>query len=319
MSVIKATELTKAYGVAHAIKHVSFHLPKGMSMGIFGRVGSGKSTLMDILAGSMQQDSGSLMIGGLDMQKQPRDVARMIGYLPAETPSPTDLTVKDYLLLFSNLAGLSRKQSLARSAEVAEMLSLTPYYNRLIGGLAPYIKRLAGLGAALIGNPRLLFIDEPTAGLNPARAAEFRHTLSWLGEQHTLVIATESLSEILELTKYCLVLSGGRPTSACTIAELRSTADTKNRLRLRIAASGDALTSLINSLDGVLQVDMLPPTEEGAQDLVLESEGHTDLRPQVFAAARTLGIVILEMRHINITLEDMFLQLSGDVAGGPAK
>lgn len=317
--MIKAHELTKTYGAAHALKHVSFHLPKGLSMGIFGRVGSGKSTLMDILSGAMPQDGGSLMIGGLDMQKQPKDIARMLGYLPAENPSPADLTVKDYFMLFSRLAGLSNRQAAARSAEVCEMLALTPFYNKLMAGLSPYTQRLAGLGAAIMGNPRLLLIDEPTSGLNPARAAEFRRTLSWLGEQHTLVIATESLTDILELTKYCLVLSGGRPTSASTIAELRSTAGTKNRLRLRLMASPEALRTMLDGLEGVIEVDMLPPTEEGAQDLVIESEGHTDLRPAVFEAAGELGMVILEMRHINITLEDMFLQLSGDVAGGAAK
>ena len=283
--MIEAKMLYKNFGASVAVNDVSFTIPDGQITGVLGRPGCGKSTIANILAGYTASSGGSVSINGYDIERHPRRAKAAIGYLPANNPIYYDMTVREYLDFLSRLHRLPRRQVPGRIAWVSDIMGISEYLPHLILNLDRGVIRRIGIAGALINDPPILLLDQPTAGLSPADTREIREILKSLRQDRTMVIFSSYLAEVLELCQHVLVLNGGK-------------------------------RRILSSMESIEDVSAQPGLEEGALDVILESGVDTDLRPQVWAACARENIPILEMKYLNVSLEEIFLQLTGKIQGG---
>lgn len=314
--MIEAKMLYKNFGASVAVNDVSFTIPDGQITGVLGRPGCGKSTIANILAGYTASSGGSVSINGYDIERHPRRAKAAIGYLPANNPIYYDMTVREYLDFLSRLHRLPRRQVPGRIAWVSDIMGISEYLPHLILNLDRGVIRRIGIAGALINDPPILLLDQPTAGLSPADTREIREILKSLRQDRTMVIFSSYLAEVLELCQHVLVLNGGKLIANDSIANLRALAGDKNRLKLSLHATLDQLRRILSSMESVEDVNAQPGLEEGTLDVILESDVDTDLRPQVWAVCNKENIPILEMKYLNVSLEEIVLQLTGKIQGG---
>lgn len=311
--MIEAKMLYKNFGASVAVNDISFTIPDGQITGVLGRPGCGKSTVANILAGYTASSGGSVSINGYDIERHPRRAKAAIGYLPANNPIYYDMTVREYLVFLSRL---SRRQVPGRIAWVSDIMGISEYLPHLILNLDRGVIRRIGIAGALINDPPILLLDQPTAGLSPGDTREIREILKSLRQDRTMVIFSGSLSEILDLCQHVLVLNSGKLIANDSIANLRALAGDKNRLKLSLQAAPGQLRQAFSSMEGIEDVNAQPGLEEGTLDVILESDVDTDLRPQVWAVCNKENIPILEMKYLNVSLEEIVLQLTGKIQGG---
>lgn len=307
--MIAVKNLTKKYGDIAAVRDVSFTMEKGRVYGFLGPNGAGKSTTMNIITGCLAATAGSVTIDGLDIYEDAVDAKRKIGYLPELPPLYTDMTPDEYLLFVGRAKGL-RGDALYREVErVEKRTGLTELRARLIRNLSKGYRQRVGIAQAILGDPEIIILDEPTVGLDPLQIIEIRELVRELGENHTVILSSHILSEISAVCDYVIIIAHGEIVAADTIENLTTLYAGKSTVDLDVRGDRERILSL---LDGYPEITSREITDGagGLTHLRLTLSGNEDIRESLFYRFADARLPILSMQYEEVTLEKVFLSLT---------
>ena len=306
--MIKVTDISKTYGLNHALADVSFSVEKGEIVGLVGRNGAGKSTTMNIISGYISSDSGSVEINGFDIMKDPVRAKENLGYMPEFPPLYPDMSVEKYLRFVCELMKVPKAEIAAQIDEVMEEIGLTAVRRRLIGNLSKGYKQRVGIAKALCGSPENIILDEPTSGLDPKQIVEIRKVIRGLRKEHAVIISSHILKELADICTRFVVIDGGEVVANGTLDELVRM--TKGGDVLQIAYKGDPVDpEVFLQIEGIKEVKHRSVID-GEQRYELREEADADAREAVSRAISEAGGIVLTMKHQERSIEDAFLELT---------
>ena len=311
--MIEVKHLTKRYGDHLAVDNLSFTVETGQIYGFLGPNGAGKSTTMNIITGCLAATSGQVLVGGYDIFAQPREAKRLIGYLPELPPLYPDMTPEEYLSFVAEAKGVAPNQVQAQVAHVLELTQVTALKSRLIRNLSKGYRQRVGLAQAILGDPQVIILDEPTVGLDPKQIIEMRELILKLGENRTVILSSHIMQEISAVCDHIMIIAQGKLVATGTPEELSARLAGSNQLSLTVLGEEAAVRAALAALEGILSLSIQPSlSQEGALEVLIETAEHQDLRQAVFAAMSAAGHAILGMSTKQLTLEDIFLELTGE-------
>ena len=303
--MIEAEGLTKFYGPVPAIRDVSFRVERGEVVGFLGPNGAGKSTTIKILTCYMPPTSGVARVDGLDCFEQSLKVRQRIGYLPENVPLYTDMTVRRFLRLAAGVKGVEAKAQAREISRVVSVCDLDKVAGRIIGNLSKGYRQRVGLAQALMGNPPVLVLDEPTIGLDPTQIVEIRRLIRDLGGEHTILLSSHILPEVAQICSRVLIIAKGQIVATDSPADLTCRLQKCGRVVLRATGDdGAALAGALAALPGVTGVES---RDDGR--IAVETDPARDLRPEIARLVVARGLDLLELRAESLSLEDIFMQL----------
>lgn len=313
--MIKVNGLTKKFGDNTAIKNVSFELKKGEILGFLGPNGAGKSTAMNIITGCLSPTEGSAVIGGYDILENPIEAKRLMGFLPENPPLYLDMTVEEYLNFVYRLKK-SALPNLEHIKEACEMTKIEDVFKRPIKNLSRGYRQRIGLAQALIGDPEILILDEPTAGLDPNQIIDTRKLIKKLGKTHTILLSAHVLTEIQNVCDRVIILREGEVVADDTAENLSKGMPDKRRLTIRtIESSGEETLAVLSQITGVKSVKEVKSREENSREFLINIDGNTDPRRAIFERLSERRIIMTAMIPGETSLEDIFLKLTQTEAG----
>ena len=306
--MIEVQKLTKHYGPVTAIRDVSFSVAPGEIVGFLGPNGAGKTTAMRILACFMPATSGAARVAGYDVFRQSMEVRRRIGYLPENVPLYTDMRVAPYLDFVAEVKGVGRGERRRRVAEVMERCLITEVQGRLIGTLSKGYRQRVGLAQAIVSDPEVLILDEPTIGLDPKQITEIRSLIKSLAGRHTVILSTHILPEVSMVCGGVVIINKGSIVAQGPIDTLVQQFFPTARLEVEIVGPPAAVRHGIRGIPGVVSVEELTVTN-GAGRYVVESSRERDVRGEIFQVAAQQQWKLLELRRVGTTLEEVFIRV----------
>jgi len=307
--VIEVQHLTKRYGPTTAVDDVSFTVEKGEVLGFLGPNGAGKTTTMRVLTGYMPATEGKALVAGYDVFEQPIEAKRRTGYLPETPPLYPEMTVRDYLTFVSKIKGVSRADRKSRVNEVMERTRVADMANRHCGKLSKGYRQRVGLAQALLHNPEVLILDEPTAGLDPKQIIETRELVKQLAGDHTVILSTHILPEVSQTCHRVVIINKGRVVAIDTPDNLTSRLRGSETMHVQVDAPGADVKSALEAVPGVTRVS-LAETRGTVTSYEVNSETGRDVRRELAAAVVTKGWGLLEFRPLRLSLEEIFLHLT---------
>lgn len=311
--MIEVSHISKKYGDHYALKDLSFRTKRCGVYGLLGANGAGKTTTLSILTGCLAPDTGKVSIDGSDILLAPREAKGKLGYLPELPPLYPEMTPLEYLSFVCRAKGIAKERQDEEIKKVIEhpATALKPMLHRLIKNLSKGYKQRVGLAAALLGEPEVLVLDEPTVGLDPKQIIEIRELVKSYGKEHLVLISSHILSEIDRLCDRVLILSHGELVAQNTPEALSKSAEKNTTLHLTVKAEPSAAEKALFELRSTADV-LVEPQEKGLCSVTLSYELREDLREKVFFCFCREGLPILEMNQQTASLEDVFLELSGE-------
>ncbi len=309
--MIEVKNLSKKYGSKTALDDINFTVNDGEILGFLGPNGAGKSTTMNIITGYISSTEGTVTVDGDEIMENPIAVKRKIGYLPEQPPLYLDMTVKAYLSFMYDLkkVKLSKTQHIE---EICKVVKIDDVYNRIIKHLSKGYKQRVGIAQALLGDPKLLILDEPTVGLDPNQIIEIRNLIKSLGKKHTIILSSHVLSEIQTVCNRVIVINKGKVVADDTTANLSSGLSAENRLLLSIEGDQNAIISALKELSGVKNVKLSKTNPDSSAEYVVNYDKNEDVRKAVFAKMAEINCPIISMSNDNMTLEDIFRKLTDE-------
>ncbi len=317
--MIEVKNLTKQYGSKLAVNNISFSVKEGEILGFLGPNGAGKSTTMNMLTGYISSTSGTATINGIDVLEDPIAAKMHIGYLPEKPPVYGDMTVMEYLRFVYSL----KKSKMPREshlAEICELVKITEVRKRLIRNLSKGYQQRVGFAQALVGNPNVLILDEPTVGLDPKQIIEIRTLIKKLGKNHTVILSSHILPEIQAVCDRIVVISSGSIVANDSTDALAKNMSADHKLVVRTEGSSDDVKKLLSSIPGMDRVYVNREAEPGVYEYYLEAAQGKDLRREISKKLSSRNYPILMMKSNELSLEEIFLKLTtGDNYGGVDK
>ena len=307
--MIEVQNLTKRYGSHLAVDNISFNVEEGEVLGFLGPNGAGKTTTMNILTGYLSASNGVAKVNGFDILEQPNEAKKNIGYLPELPPLYLDMTVREYLDFMYDL----KKTKLPREkhiAEICKLVKIDNVYGRLIKNLSKGYRQRVGFAQALIGNPPVLVLDEPTVGLDPKQIIEIRSLIKSLGKHHTVILSSHILQEIEAVCDRIIIINKGQLVENDTAANLAKKYSNDRRLVLNIAGAEDDVLHVLSSVPNVVRVTSHGEKEPGVFEYYIEPEEGADIRREVFNRIAARKWCILGMRTMEMSLEEIFITLT---------
>ena len=305
--MIEANQLTKRFGDVTAISDVTFRVERGEILAFLGPNGAGKTTTMRILTAFLPASSGTARIAGFDTFEAPMEVKRRIGYLPETPPLYPELTVDEYLRFVARVKGIPRREQTAALQRVLEQCGLTEVRRRLIANLSRGYRQRTGLAQALIHNPDVLILDEPTVGLDPKQIIEIRQVIKGLTGQHTVILSTHILPEATAVCQRVIIIHEGRIVAVDTPERLSAQIRQSEKIQISVRRPVPELEDGIRSIPGVLH---LFTDDGGAGRYVVEAQLGRDIREELARYIVVKDFGLLELRPVALTLEDVFLKLT---------
>lgn len=308
--MIEVKNLTKFYGDKKAVDNISFKVNKGEILGFLGPNGAGKSTTMNMLTGYISSSSGQVLIDGTDILEDPIKAKKNIGYLPEIPPLYVDMTVHEYLNFMYDLKKCKQSRK-AHINDICSLCKISDVENRIIKNLSKGYRQRVGLAQALIGNPPVLILDEPTVGLDPKQIIEIRTLIKKLGKSHTVILSSHILSEIQAVCDRIIIINKGVLSADGTADSISQSLTNKHRMTARISgADKNTISDALRAIEGVKYVRADMEREKGIYDYDIESEHDTDIRPQLNKLCAEKGWNILMLQLSELTLEDIFLKIT---------
>jgi ABC-2 type transport system ATP-binding protein len=309
--LIRVSELSKNYGITRAVDNLSFTVERGEVLGFLGPNGAGKTTTMKMLTCYLPPSSGTASIFGFDILKDSMDVRNRIGYLPEKNPLYNDMDVRSFLEFTARLKGVERESLNVSVNRVTERCGLGEVRNRLIGNLSKGFQQRVGIAQAIVNDPELLILDEPTIGLDPRQIIDIRTLIKELGRDRTVILSSHILPEVSQVCDRIIIINNGRLVAADSPENLRSRLKKSSMTRVRVAGAADRndVERVISSLAGVRVIRIEEPGGDGSALFTIESDSDSDIRN---ALARTLikeDIPLLEIYSEELSLEDIFIRL----------
>jgi ABC-2 type transport system ATP-binding protein len=309
--VIEVQHLTKRYGAVAAVSDVSFSVGAGEILGFLGPNGAGKTTTMRIITGYMPATEGVVTVAGHDVFSAPIEAKKRTGYLPETPPLYPDMSVRDYVTFVARIKGVPSREIRSRVDDVMKKTNIADMASRQCGKLSKGYKQRVGLAQALIHNPDVLVLDEPTAGLDPKQIIEARQLITHLGGNHTVVLSTHILPEVSQTCNRVVIIAKGKVVAVDTPANLTARLRGNETMFLQVHASGADVAPALAAIAGVTRVKA-EPGEHGLTAIEVDSAQGHDVRRELAAAVITNGWGLLELRPMRMSLEDIFLSLTTD-------
>jgi len=311
--MIHAEKLSRRFGKIKAVTGIDFHIKRGATVGFLGPNGAGKSTTMNLITGYLAPSSGRVSIDGIDIVKAPVQAKKLIGYLPEQPSLYRDLTVDEYLDFVSEFKRVPKSRRKSEVESVRERVKIHDVRRRLIGGLSRGYRQRVGLAQALVGNPPVLILDEPTAGLDPKQIIEIRELIRGLGKEHTVVLSSHILPEISATCEWIIIIDRGAIAASNTPENLsKCLSGGSGSVRQKLLIRGDAklIHKTLDKLPLLSIRDFMTDPEAGVCEAVIEPSNQDDVREAVFFAMAKAKLPILQMSPMDLSLEEIFLNLT---------
>ncbi len=316
--MIKIEHLVKRYGDKTVVNDISFEVGDGEIVGFLGPNGAGKSTPLNMLTGYLSSTSGTVEIDGFDILENTLEAKKLIGYLPEQPPLYPEMTVEEYLNFVYDLkhCTLNRKKHLA---EISEVCKIDDVYHRVIGNLSKGYKQRVGIAQALVSNPRVIILDEPTVGLDPKQIVEIRNLIRTLGLDHTVILSTHILSEVQSVCDRVVIINKGRIVADKRTEEIATAVEGNRRMSVRICGPQKDVLTALRSLNGVYAAEAVGQQDMDSITYVIETSEGIDVRKPLFHQMAQNGWPIIGMEAMGANLEDVFLTLLGEDAAKKKK
>ena len=312
--MIEIRHLTKRYGSHTAVSDLSLTVEPGRIYGFLGPNGAGKSTTMNIMTGCLSATEGSVLIDGHDIFEEPDKAKALIGYLPELPPVYPDMTPREYLTFVARAKGVRKADHAAQIENALAVTQTDGVQHRLIRNLSKGYRQRVGIAQALLGDPHVVILDEPTVGLDPIQIIEIRDLIKTLGKTHTVILSSHILSEVRAVCDEIMILSNGKLVASDTPENLEKLFAGSMTLELTLRGEQSAIAAALSAVSGVSRVSFAAGEVEGAQGVIVETEPPADLSEAVFRACAKANLPILRMSMQKANLEDVFLELTADTA-----
>ncbi|MFC1606925.1 ABC transporter ATP-binding protein [Candidatus Latescibacterota bacterium] len=307
--MIEVQDLTKYYGTKLALDKVSFTVRKGEVLGFLGPNGAGKSTAMKIITCFLSPTEGSVTVDGFDVFDDSLEVRKRIGYLPEIPPLYLDMTVKSYLEFAAKIKGVGKKQLRESVDTVVDKCSLSTYYNSMCKALSKGYRQRVGIAQAMVHNPQVLILDEPTIGLDPIQIVEIRELIKSFGGEHTVVLSTHILPEVEMTCERVIIINDGSVIAEDTTSNLKSNLPETEQILLEVRGKTSTLATSLNNIEGVKEIR----EQMGVDNMIsynIEADGSSDIRPQIARAVHAENLDLLQIRNKSMSLEDIFIKVT---------
>lgn len=311
--MIEVKNLTKRYGDHTAVDRLSFRVEKGQIYGFLGPNGAGKSTTMNMITGYLAPSEGTVTIDGRDIQKEPEEAKRLVGYLPEIPPLYMEMTVEEYLLFAAELKKVAAKERKAQVEKVMEMTGITDVGRRLIRNLSKGYRQRVGLAQAILGDPEVLILDEPSVGLDPKQIIEIRDLIRRLGEKHTVILSSHILSEVSAICDHIMIIAHGQLVASDSPEGLQKLMAGSATLELTVKGEAEEAKAVLESIPGVASVEAVNTAQKSLAGFRLLAEEGKDIREDIFYALADARLPIMALQQSEKSLEDIFLELTEDV------
>ena len=311
--MIAVENLTRYYGTRRAINNLSFQIEKGEVVGFLGPNGAGKSTTMNIISCILSASSGSVKINGFDTFEQSLEIRKVIGYLPETPPLYPDMVVTDYLNFSAGIRGVDAKKTTTAVQRVLEKCSLKDVGHRIIGRLSKGYQQRVGLAQAMVHDPEILILDEPTIGLDPIQIIEIRKLIQELAAEHTIILSSHILPEITQICKRVIIINEGEIAAVDSLGGLTASLRKSERLSLTVRNPEGNVLEELKKLDQVIST-----TKGEDNQYFIECKLRSNLQDDIAKLALTNQWGIVELKPVSMTLEDIFLKLTLEEKGAAA-
>ncbi len=314
--MIEVTDLTKRYGDHTAVDHLSFKVEKGQIYGFLGPNGAGKSTTMNIITGYLAASEGTVTIDGHDVQQEPEEAKKRIGYLPELPPLYMDMTVEEYLRFAAELKKVPKAERNEQVKQVMDMTQIADMRGRLIKNLSKGYRQRVGLAQALLGSPEVLILDEPSVGLDPKQIIEIRDLIRELGKNHTIILSSHILSEVSAVCDHIMIISHGKLVASDSPEGLQKLMSGAGELKLTVKGSYEALQEAVAQMAGIQGMEQQTVASEGGGgdccSVLIKTDKEQDIREALFYLLAEKRLPIISMTLSERSLEDIFLELTGE-------
>lgn len=307
--MIEVKNVTKKYGDTTAVDNISFDVKDGEVVGFLGPNGAGKSTTMNMITGFIEPTEGQIIVNGHDISKKPKKAKKQIGYMPESVPLYYELTVREFVTYMAELKFVGRKERKAEVEKVIKETGLQEVQKKLIRNLSRGYKQRVSLAGALVGNPDVIILDEPTVGLDPKQITEIRSLIKELGKKHTVILSTHILSEVSQICEKVVIINKGKIIAIDTPENLEKTTKEKNSISVTVEDSKDNMSKLKAKIPQIEAIEMVKDNGDGTKQFVITSGAEVDLRKKLFEVLPKEEITIFELKKTETTLEDAFIKL----------
>lgn len=318
--MIKVCNVTKRYNKNDVIKSMNFEVKENEIVGFLGPNGAGKTTTMNMITGYIEPTEGQIFINGYDIQKQPKLAKKQIGYMSENSALYPDFTVKEFITYLADLKRVDKKEKNIEIDKVINQTGLSSVENKLISNLSRGYKQRVSLAGALVGNPKVLILDEPTVGLDPKQIADIRKLIKALGKKHTILMSTHILPEVSSICSRIIIINKGEIIAEDTPENIENMALTKNSVLVTVEDPDNKIEKIQSKLQSIREIKKIKVNEDNTilYEIIAENS-ETDIRKQIFDIFPKKDITIFELRKSETTLEDAFLKLiskKGKKSGG---
>lgn len=307
--MIRANNVTKKYGNFIAVEDINFQIEEGEIIGLLGPNGAGKSTTMNMITGYIEPSEGEIIIGGHDILKNPNKAKAQIGYMPESVPLYQDLTVKEFVSYMADLKKVSKTEKKEKVQEALEKTNLVEVSNKLIKNISRGYKQRVSLAGALVTNPKILILDEPTVGLDPKQITEIRELIKSLEGKHTIILSSHILSEVSQICKKVIIINKGKIVAIDTPQNLENKTNQGNIIKLIIEDPNSKIIELAKTINGIKQIDFVKDNEDGTKEYKIICDEKIDIRREIFGKCAKEQMTIFELKKSEATLEDAFMKL----------
>ena len=307
--MIQVEDITKRYGTFTAVDKINFEIEEGEVVGFLGPNGAGKSTTMNMITGFIEPTSGRILVDGYDISKKPKKAKKQIGYMPEGVPLYIDLTVREFVTYMAELKGVQRKEKKVMVQKAIENTGLVEVQNQLIRNLSRGYKQRVSMAGALVSNPKVIILDEPTVGLDPKQVTEIRALIKELGKDHTIILSSHILSEVSQICNRVIIINKGKIVAVDTPENLEKKVTGQNSVYVTVEDKENKTATIKDKLENVQEIKLVKENEDNTKKYVIIANEGIDLRKQLFETFAKEGITIFEMKKSDVTLEDAFMQL----------
>ena len=307
--MIEVKNITKKYGNFTAVDNINFKIEEGEIIGLLGPNGAGKSTTMNMITGYIEPTEGEIIVNGYDISKKTKKAKAQIGYMPEGVPLYSDLTVNEFVTYMAELKKVDRKTRKENLEKIIEPTGLKDVEKKLTRNLSRGYKQRVSMAGALVGEPKILILDEPTVGLDPKQITEIRALIKELGKTHTVILSSHILSEVSQICNKVIIINKGKIVAIDTPENLEKKVESNNTTYVTVEDTENKMETIKEKIPEIKEIKLIKENEDGTKQYVLESEKDVDLRKIVFNEFAKENITIFEMKKADTTLEDAFMKL----------
>lgn len=307
--MIEVKNVTKKYGSFTAIDNISFNIEEGEIVGLLGPNGAGKSTTMNMITGFIEPTEGEIIINGYDILKKSKKAKKQIGYMPEGVPLYYDLTVKEFINYMADLKMVPKKEKKENVQKIMEQTNLIDVKNKLIRNLSRGYKQRVSMAGALVGNPKILILDEPTVGLDPKQITEIRTLIKSLGKEHTVILSSHILSEVSQICEKVIIINKGKIVAIDTPENLEDKVKERNIVTVTVEDKENKIEEVTKKIEAIKELNLIKDNEDGTKEYTITSEKEVDIRKAIFEQYAKEQITIFELKKTEATLEDAFMKL----------